>query len=191
MLPAFASERASPDVYVVLSARFKKTARLALPNFVAKPSGFRSAIRLTPSGSEAALTILKFPPKKQKDPSSGDPGGSCGFVDILFSCGSDVFVCTKVSFEPYRKMCVTFLFLPFQSGNMQILPLKALSAGALQIGGLLDLQKCDYLSQPCLKLLSVAHRAEGWQPRYTAEANIGIRDCPVRKTTGEKSQAPK
>lgn len=44
---------------------------------------------------------------------------------------------------------------------MQILPLKALSAGALQIGGPLDLQKCDYLSQPCLKFLSVALRAEG------------------------------
>lgn len=150
------------------------------------PPGFRSATGSRPPGSEAALTILKFPPKTRRTRPLGTPGGSCGFVDILFSCGSDVFVSTKVSFEPYRKMCVTFLFLPFQSGNMQILPLKALSAGALQIGGLLDLQKCDYLSQPCLKFLSVAHTAEGWQPRFTAKANIGIRDRPVRKTRGGK-----
>lgn len=44
---------------------------------------------------------------------------------------------------------------------MQILPLKALSARALQIGGLLDLQKCDYLFQPCLKFLSELKAAAG------------------------------
>lgn len=44
---------------------------------------------------------------------------------------------------------------------MQILPLKALSARALQIGRLLDLHKADYLLQPCFKFLSELKAAAG------------------------------
>lgn len=72
----------------------------------ARPLGLQERDPLAPPGSEAALTILKFPPRRAEG--SVVPGGSRGFVDILFSCGSDVFVSTKVSFEPYRKMRVTF-----------------------------------------------------------------------------------
>lgn len=50
----------------------------------------------------------------------------------------------------------------FKVATCKFSPLKALSAGALQIGGPpLDLRKCDYLSQPCLKFLGVALGAEG------------------------------
>lgn len=130
------------------------------------------------SGLGAALTLLKSSPKTRRI-------RPLGTREVPVNSSTSSLAAGRISSSPPQSSlnlignCALRFFFssppPFQSGNMQILPLKALSTRALQIGGLLDLQKCDYLFQPCFKFLSAAPRGEGWQPSSTFSQSNSLR----------------